>query len=196
MRILDRAVYVGPSLYAHFPVIRLEVDLGPLEAVALGQARAGLHRPAHRGAAGAARARLLLRRAGRVHPAAPRGRGHLDGAHPRARRHRAAERGRRAGDLRQDPRRRRDRPVPRHLPVRAGGRRARGRPARASPCSTRCCRPSSGRRARSPATSTSPPSATSSSASPSGGRSGRARCRWCARRRSGGSPGSGSTSRA
>ena len=27
MRILDRAVYVGPSLYAHFPVIRLELDL-------------------------------------------------------------------------------------------------------------------------------------------------------------------------
>ncbi|MCU0621347.1 MAG: cyanophycin synthetase [Gemmatimonadales bacterium] len=32
MKILDRSVYVGPSLYAHFPVIRLEVDLGPLEA--------------------------------------------------------------------------------------------------------------------------------------------------------------------
>jgi cyanophycin synthetase len=31
MQILDRSVYVGPSLYAHFPVIRLEVDLGPLE---------------------------------------------------------------------------------------------------------------------------------------------------------------------
>ncbi|MDQ3138593.1 MAG: cyanophycin synthetase [Gemmatimonadota bacterium] len=31
MRILDQAVYVGPSLYARFPVIRLEVDLGPLE---------------------------------------------------------------------------------------------------------------------------------------------------------------------
>jgi cyanophycin synthetase len=31
MRILDRAVYVGPSLYAHFPVIRLDVDLGALE---------------------------------------------------------------------------------------------------------------------------------------------------------------------
>ena len=31
MRILDRSVYVGPSLYAHFPVIRLELDLGPLE---------------------------------------------------------------------------------------------------------------------------------------------------------------------
>jgi cyanophycin synthetase len=31
MQILDRAVYVGPSLYAHFPVIRLEIDLGPLE---------------------------------------------------------------------------------------------------------------------------------------------------------------------
>jgi len=31
MRILERAVYVGPSLYAHFPVIRLDVDLGALE---------------------------------------------------------------------------------------------------------------------------------------------------------------------
>jgi cyanophycin synthetase len=32
MRILNRSVYVGPSLYAHFPVIRLELDLGKLEA--------------------------------------------------------------------------------------------------------------------------------------------------------------------
>src|SRR5262245_32186154 len=32
MRILDRAVYVGPSHYARFPVVRLELDLGPLEA--------------------------------------------------------------------------------------------------------------------------------------------------------------------
>ena len=31
MRILEQAVYVGPSLYAHFPVIRLDVDLGELE---------------------------------------------------------------------------------------------------------------------------------------------------------------------
>ncbi len=31
MRILDQAVYVGPSLYAHFPVIRLDIDLGDLE---------------------------------------------------------------------------------------------------------------------------------------------------------------------
>ncbi len=31
MRILNRNVYVGPSLYAHFPVIRLELDLGVLE---------------------------------------------------------------------------------------------------------------------------------------------------------------------
>ncbi len=31
MRILDRSIYVGPSLYAHFPVIRLDLDLGPLE---------------------------------------------------------------------------------------------------------------------------------------------------------------------
>lgn len=32
MRILDRSVFVGPSLYAHFPVIRLELDLCELEA--------------------------------------------------------------------------------------------------------------------------------------------------------------------
>jgi cyanophycin synthetase len=32
MRILDRSVYVGPSIYAHFPVIRLELDLGTLES--------------------------------------------------------------------------------------------------------------------------------------------------------------------
>ena len=32
MRILDRSVYVGPSLHAHFPVIKLDLDLGPLEA--------------------------------------------------------------------------------------------------------------------------------------------------------------------
>lgn len=31
MRILERSVYVGPSLYAHFPVIRLVLDLGELE---------------------------------------------------------------------------------------------------------------------------------------------------------------------
>jgi cyanophycin synthetase len=32
MRILDRSVYVGPSHYAHFPVIRLVLDLGVLES--------------------------------------------------------------------------------------------------------------------------------------------------------------------
>src|ERR1700732_2220586 len=32
MRILDRSIYVGPSLHAHFPVIRLDLDLGDLEA--------------------------------------------------------------------------------------------------------------------------------------------------------------------
>ena len=31
MRILERSVYVGPSLHAHFPVIRLVMDLGALE---------------------------------------------------------------------------------------------------------------------------------------------------------------------
>ena len=32
MRILDRSVFVGPSHYARFPVIKLELDLGELEA--------------------------------------------------------------------------------------------------------------------------------------------------------------------
>ncbi|MGV8941070.1 MAG: cyanophycin synthetase [Lysobacter sp.] len=32
MRIINRSVFVGPSLYAHFPVIRLELDLGVLES--------------------------------------------------------------------------------------------------------------------------------------------------------------------
>ena len=31
MRIVERNVYVGPSLYAHFPVIKLVLDLGALE---------------------------------------------------------------------------------------------------------------------------------------------------------------------
>ncbi len=31
MHLLERRVYRGPSLYAHFPVMRLTVDLGPLE---------------------------------------------------------------------------------------------------------------------------------------------------------------------
>ena len=41
MRILDRSVYVGPSLHAHFPVIRLELDLGELEAWPTGRLGAG-----------------------------------------------------------------------------------------------------------------------------------------------------------
>ncbi|MEO7085479.1 MAG: acetate--CoA ligase family protein, partial [Gemmatimonadaceae bacterium] len=31
MEVLDRSTYVGPSHYAHFPVIRLELDIGALE---------------------------------------------------------------------------------------------------------------------------------------------------------------------
>jgi len=41
MRILDRSVYVGPSLYARFPVIRLELDLGNLEAWPTGRLGSG-----------------------------------------------------------------------------------------------------------------------------------------------------------
>jgi cyanophycin synthetase len=41
MRILERSVYVGPSQYAHFPVIRLELDLQALEAWPTGKLGAG-----------------------------------------------------------------------------------------------------------------------------------------------------------
>src|SRR6201991_2808182 len=41
MRILDRSVYVGPSHYARFPVIRLELDLGELEKWPTGRLGAG-----------------------------------------------------------------------------------------------------------------------------------------------------------
>jgi cyanophycin synthetase len=41
MRILERSVFVGPSLYAHFPVIRLELDLSELEQWPTGRLGAG-----------------------------------------------------------------------------------------------------------------------------------------------------------
>jgi cyanophycin synthetase len=41
MRILERNVYVGPSLYAHFPVIRVLLDLGALEQWPTGRLGAG-----------------------------------------------------------------------------------------------------------------------------------------------------------
>ncbi len=41
MRIVERNVYVGPSLYAHFPVIKLVLDLGALEAWPTGRLGAG-----------------------------------------------------------------------------------------------------------------------------------------------------------
>lgn len=41
MKIVERNVYVGPSLYAHFPVIKLVLDLGALEAWPTGRLGAG-----------------------------------------------------------------------------------------------------------------------------------------------------------
>jgi len=45
MRILDRSVYVGPSLYAHFPVIKLELDLAELEGWPTGRLGDGFIEP-------------------------------------------------------------------------------------------------------------------------------------------------------
>jgi cyanophycin synthetase len=41
MKIVERNVYVGPSLYAHFPVIKLVLDLGALEAWPTGRLGVG-----------------------------------------------------------------------------------------------------------------------------------------------------------
>ena len=94
MKILNSQVYVGPNIYALFPVIRLTLTWA---------ARGMAHRAVGGGFVDAlldalrdASARLLLWRARRLHPPPARGRGHL--ARPRARacRDRAAERGRHA----------------------------------------------------------------------------------------------------
>ena len=130
MRILDRSVYVGPSLYAHFPVIRLELDLGSLEAWPTGRLGVRVRRRAGGGAARPRRARLLLQRAGRLLPAHARGRGHLARPRARARRDRAAEHRRRGSDLRQDPQRRSAGRLHGRLRVRAARRGHRGRRTR------------------------------------------------------------------
>ena len=48
MRILNRNVYVGPSQYAKFPVIRLELDLGVALDAPAAAARAADDQAAHR----------------------------------------------------------------------------------------------------------------------------------------------------
>ena len=63
MRILERNVYVGPSMYAHFPVIKLLLDLGALEQWPSGKLGPDLRRHAAGRAARASRARLLVPRA-------------------------------------------------------------------------------------------------------------------------------------
>ena len=95
-------------------------------------ARQRLHRLVARGASGAARAWLLVRRAGRVRAPPARGRGYVDGAHPRARGAGVAEHGRRQGELRPHPIGRRTGPVQRRLPVRPAGSGPRGGRARFS----------------------------------------------------------------
>jgi hypothetical protein len=59
MRILEQRTYVGPNLYATFPVIRLTLDLGPLEEAALGD-DPRLRRAAPHAGPQPRRARLLL----------------------------------------------------------------------------------------------------------------------------------------
>ena len=197
MQILDKAVFVGPSLYAHFPVIRLDIDLGPLEEWPSGKLGPAFTDALLAALPGLARARLLLRQAGRLRPPAHRGRGHLDGPHPGARGHRAAERGRRDRSPSARPA---SHGPPGHYYVvyqyeqedvglEAGQLGAHPAPLAAPTRAPARGLGAAGVRLRAP-------SGTSSSALPSGARSGPAPWRWCARPRSGGFPGSGSTTRA
>ena len=103
MKILDTRVYRGPNLYALRKVIRLRVDLGELEDYPTGRLPGFVDAPAG-GDPDPARARLLLRRAGRLRAPHDRGRGDLAGARAGARRHRAPVPRRHAGQLRQDAR--------------------------------------------------------------------------------------------
>ena len=189
MRILDRSVYVGPSLYARFPVIRLELDLGRTRSVAHRQVGAAVRGCARRGAARTGRTRLLLPGARRILPAHARGRRYLAGARARARRDRAAEHCRRGSDFRQDPQRRRPGRLHGDLRIcaaRRGHCRRRTGPAAAvfavarvnAPGGQRARRVGAGRRR-----------ATSSSASRSAAHSGPRRPHWYARRSSATSPG-------
>ncbi len=185
MRILDKAVYVGPSLYAHFPVIRLDIDLGELEEWPSGKlgrgftdgllaALPGLHEHGCSYGKPGGFVRRLTEDDGTWM-------GHIL-------EHVAIELQNVAGE-----------------PVTFGKTRSHGEPGHyhvvyqyeqedvgleAGPArphapafaasAGRCAR-----RGRCRRTSTSPRSGTSSSASPSAGTSAPAPCRWCGRRRSG-----------
>ena len=178
MKILNSQVYVGPNIYALFPVIRLTLDLGALEEWPTERLGRGFVDRLLETLPGLAAARLLLRRARRLRPPAARGRGHL--ARPRARacRDRAAERRRHAGHLRQDPRHRRARPVPRRLRVRAVRGRPGGRPAGAAAAPLAAAAGAAPGRVRRRAFRLRSAAATGSSASPRARRWGRARRRW------------------
>ena len=134
MKIVDRAVYYGPNLYARFPVIRLRLDLGELEEWPTGAARERLHRRAcwRRCPARASTAARYGEPGGFLRRLTE-GRRHLARARARARRDRAPEHRRPPRHLRQDRDQRRAGPVRRRLRVRAGGGRPRGRQAGARP---------------------------------------------------------------
>ena len=68
MKILSTNVYVGPNIYAHFPVIRHVLDLGVLEEWPTGKLGAGFIDPLLENVAGSARTRLLVPRTGRIRP--------------------------------------------------------------------------------------------------------------------------------
>ena len=151
MRILDRSVYVGPSLYARFPVHRLELDLGSLEAWPTGRLGSGFVDALAAALPGLAEHGCSYREPGgffrRMREDDGTWLGHVL-------EHVAIELQNIAGEdghLRQDAQHRGRRALHRHLRVRAARRRHRGRRARAAACCARCCRRSCGRRTAMPA---------------------------------------------
>ena len=172
MRIVDQSVYVGPSLYAHFPVIRLGIDLGPLEEWPSGKLGPAFTDPLIAALPGLHEHGCSYGEPGGFIRRLTEGEGTWMG---HILEHVAIELQNVAGEpvtFGKTAVDRRARPLPRDLPVRAGGRRARGRPAwpHAAPLAAAAGAPARGRGSAS--ISISPASATSSSASPSGGRSG------------------------
>jgi hypothetical protein len=102
MQILERRTYRGPNLYAHFPVIRLNLDLGELEHHPSATIPGFIDACSPRSPASSTTPARTARR--RLHPPHARGGGHLARPRARARRDRAPEPRRRQGHLRQDPR--------------------------------------------------------------------------------------------
>ena len=192
MRILDRSVYVGPSLYAHFPVIRLDLDLGALEQWPTGRLGAAFIDGLPAALPGLAEHGCSYGEPGgfvrRMREDEGTWLGHVL-EHVAIELQNIAGENVTFGKTRAPARR----ASTRRLRVRAARRRPRRRRTRRCACCARCCPTRSAPRTACPKAGAGPRRATSSSASRSAARSARRPRRWCAPPRRAASRGCGST---